>query len=363
MRGLLLSAYDAGSHQHWRRGLLEWVSAEWTVLNLPPRHFRWRIRGNPLSWFQEVNELLERQQFDFLLCTSMVDLSALRGLCPKLVQIPNYVYFHENQFSYPMRDGKVDANLAILNLYTALAADQVVFNSEYNRQSMLDGIETFLATMPDCVPSDVREVVEQKSMVLPVGIQQYCLGSAPRRVDGPIHLIWNHRWEYDKAPERLFHALDVLESREVSFMVDVVGQRFRAVPDCFEEGRLRWAHRIRHWGFLETTDYQQALSEADVVVSTAIHEFQGLSVLNGMAHGCMPIVPDRLAYVETVPKQWRYESFLEEPLREAGALVDCLLRATKSLPNKSVVQGFAAPYFWSALASKYRELLINGGGL
>ena len=54
MRILLLSAYDAPSHKRWREGLVTHCSDyHWDVLALPARYFSWRIRGNPLSWWNE----------------------------------------------------------------------------------------------------------------------------------------------------------------------------------------------------------------------------------------------------------------------------------------------------------------------
>ena len=101
MKVLLLSAYAAQSHVHWRRSLeVMFPQWRWQILELPPRHFSWRIRGNPLHWAQRDRALLE-QDYDVLVATSMVDLATLRGLVPALAGLPSILYFHENQFAYP----------------------------------------------------------------------------------------------------------------------------------------------------------------------------------------------------------------------------------------------------------------------
>ncbi|MCZ6829899.1 MAG: DUF3524 domain-containing protein, partial [Gammaproteobacteria bacterium] len=106
MRVLLLSAYDADSHRHWRdclsQGIGEW---HWQTLALPARHFSWRIRGNPLYWSVAERQLLE-QGYDLILATSMVDLATLRGLVPSLALVPAVLYFHENQFAFPDSRGR-----------------------------------------------------------------------------------------------------------------------------------------------------------------------------------------------------------------------------------------------------------------
>ena len=88
MRVLLLSAYAARSHIHWQNALVamfpQW---SWRHLSLPPRHFSWRVRGNPLYWAIAEREVLEAQ-YDLLVVTSMVDLATLRGLVPNLARVP-----------------------------------------------------------------------------------------------------------------------------------------------------------------------------------------------------------------------------------------------------------------------------------
>ena len=94
----LLSAYQAASHAAWvawLRGCMPRVN--WRVCELTGRHFRWRIRGNPLSWMGR----LPADTPDRILATSMVDLATLRGLNPRIAHVPACYYFHENQFAYP----------------------------------------------------------------------------------------------------------------------------------------------------------------------------------------------------------------------------------------------------------------------
>jgi hypothetical protein len=161
MRILLLSAYDAESHRYWREGLVAaFAEHDWTVLTLPARYFSWRIRGNSLSWSRQERARLEAG-YDLVIATSMVDLATLRGFVPQLAQVPNLVYFHENQFAYPVTSeqnsrGTVEAQ--IVNLYSALCADRVLFNSHYNRQTFLSGVARLLKKLPDFVPDDILQL-------------------------------------------------------------------------------------------------------------------------------------------------------------------------------------------------------------
>lgn len=361
MRVLLLSAYDAPSHRRWREGLVQHLEVDWVVEVLPPRHFAWRARGNPLTWFRKIRDLFRDLPIDLVLCTSMVDLSALRGLVPAMTRVPNIVYFHENQFAYPVQGGKVDPSLCLLNTYTALAADTVVFNTEFNRTSMMDGVTQWLKKMRVLDPEDIVDELTKKSTVIPVGISPIGPLAVHKTATEPVRLIWNHRWEHDKGPDRLFLCLEALERRQIDFAIDVVGQSFRTVPSCFHDAKTRWASRIRHWGYLPREDYETALMEADFVLSTALHEFQGLSVLEAMSAHCIPVVPDRLAYTETVPPEGRYTSHLTDPAREAECMADkiaSLLTDNEALAVRS--KTLAARYDWDTVIGDYQALFITG---
>lgn len=312
MRILVLSAYDAASHRRWRQGLVERLDEhDWQVLSLPARHFRWRIRGNSLYWARSHRDVLERD-WDVVLATSMVDLSALRGMCPALASAHTVVYFHENQFAYPTTDHQHDdVSPAVVNLYTALCADRVAFNSRYNLESFLEGTRRFLERMPDFVPQGVVEDLSSRSEVLPVPLAEGCFGSHHPRSDGqPLSIVWNHRWEYDKGPERLLALVERLSAFGSPFRLHLVGRPFRRVPPALARlGEMLPAGDPRRgvWGRVEDeTAYRSLLATADVVLSTALHDFQGLAILEGMAAGCLPVVPDRQAYPEWVPADYRY---------------------------------------------------------
>ncbi|HDN69369.1 MAG TPA: DUF3524 domain-containing protein, partial [Gammaproteobacteria bacterium] len=262
MRILLLSAYDAHSHRRWRLGLVaafpEW---QWTVLTLPPRFFSWRVRGNSLSWAWSERKTLE-QLYDVVIATSMTDLSALKGLVPALASIPSLVYCHENQFVYPDQHEGQRIEPKITSLYTLLSADRVVFNSAWNRDSFLAGAQALLAKMPDAVPSGVVESIAVKSRILPVPIEDHWFEKQISDGDGEQHftIVWNHRWEYDKAPERMFDVLLKLHDAGENFRVHVIGQQFRKQPPVFDEMYPRLQQHIGEWGMVESEhDYQSLL--------------------------------------------------------------------------------------------------------
>ncbi len=66
------------------------------------------------------------------------------------------------------------------------------------------------------------------------------------------------------------------------------------------------------WGYIENKKlYVHTLRHSDAVLSTAIHDFQGISILEAAAVGCIPIVPDRLAYRELFTNEVLYSSHFD----------------------------------------------------
>ncbi len=72
--------------------------------------------------------------------------------------------------------------------------------------------------------------------------------------------------------------------------------------------RQTLADRIVHFGFVAEPElYRSLLARSDIVVSTAVHEFFGVAVIEAVAAGARPLVPDRLSYQELFPAQFRYQ--------------------------------------------------------
>ncbi|MCY0966797.1 tRNA-queuosine alpha-mannosyltransferase domain-containing protein [Parathalassolituus penaei] len=304
-RILLLSAYRSDSHASWVDWLVQHLQADWRVLELPGRFFRWRIRGNPLSWLPELEALLANWQPERILATSMVDIATIKGLCPSLAAVPVSYYFHENQYAYPVtasQHSSVDP--LMVQLYGALAADELLFNSLYNRDSYLDGVEQLLKRLPDAVPPGIRERLAGKCQWMPVVVNPVAASAAVER--DPRLILWNHRWEYDKQPEAFIALLDALTAAGEEFRLALLGGRAPKTPPALKAIRERYADRILVDGRVSRAEYQQWLQRATVVVSTAIHEFQGLSMLEATSAGAIPLVPDRLCYVEQYPSVYRY---------------------------------------------------------
>ena len=308
----LLSAYRADSHAAWGDWLIDELDGfDWTGIELPGRHFAWRIRGNPLSWL----DALPDESPELIVATSMVDLATLKGLHPRLSDVPTLYYFHENQFAYPQNDAQTTSlDAQMVQLYGALAADRVLFNSRFNRESFLAGVGKLLAQMPDRVPLGVVDRLAERSAVLPVPV----VPIDPAADKDPRLIVWNHRWEYDKRPDRFAAAMIELAERGLDFRLALLGPRPKQPPEPLLRLRRKLPDRIVADDRLPRAEYQRLIARAGIVVSTSNHEFQGISVLEAAGAGARPLVPDALCYPELYPGECRY------PRGDIDAFVDRL---------------------------------------
>ena len=310
---LILSPYDALSHQYWRRGLVDLLSEHrFTVADLPARHFSWRFRGNSLTL---AHSIPLQKRYDLVIATSMTDLSALKGMNKYAANTPSILYFHENQFAYPDDSSHV-VERQMTSIYSAVAADRLVFNSFFNQTSFLDGAKSLLKRMPDGVPEGIVSSLSAKSEVISVAIQPDSLVSGTsgaqmeKKKEGQIDIVWNHRWEYDKGTLELQRLLEALP-QTLNYQFHLIGQSFRTIPPEIDRIREFLTHkgRLGQFGFIKDKEqYFSLLQHCDLVLSTARHEFQGIAVLEAVQAGCLPVVPDDLAYKEFIPAEFRYKN-------------------------------------------------------
>ena len=67
---------------------------------------------------------------------------------------------------------------------------------------------------------------------------------------------------------------------------------------------MRGEPRIDHFGYEQNRRrYWEHLAGADWVLSTAIHEFFGIAVVEALLAGCLPWLPQRLSYPELLPPE------------------------------------------------------------
>ncbi|MBN1661738.1 MAG: DUF3524 domain-containing protein [Anaerolineae bacterium] len=358
MKIWLIEPYYAGSHQAWADGYRAHSRHDVHLFTMPGRFWKWRMQGGAVTLARRVQGADERP--DVILASDMLNLPAFLALAgERLATVPIALYFHENQLTYPLQPGeKRDLHYGFIHLISALRADAVYFNSDYHLHAFFDELPRLLKHFPDFPELWTVDAIRAKASVLPLGLSLAPLDDhrpAQAQAGRPL-LVWNHRWEYDKAPEVFFAAVRALAAEGLDFGLILLGESFCNRPDEFLSIREALPERIVHFGYApDRATYARLLWQGDVVVSTAIHEFFGSAVVEACYCGCFPILPNRLAYPELIPAQHAdaclyddYDGFVER-LRQAILHPDRVRAGS--------LRDEMAQFDWRAMAPRYDAAL------
>lgn len=308
-RIIFIEPFYGGSHKQLIDTITEGLHPrEYVIFSMPAKKWHWRARTSAIYFSQVIST---SHNFTRLFCSSVLNLAELIGMRPDLQKCHKIVYFHENQLIYPVQEVKErDCQYGLNQIMTCLAADEILFNSTFNRSSFLDNVTPFLNLQPDCKMKTVVEMIKPKCQVLYFPIRFHAM---PKEIPNSqnsncLHLIWPHRWEHDKNPKLLVEVLMELNKRQVDFVVTICGETYKKVPECFEGLREKLGSKLINFGYLKKDQYINAIVSGDIVISTAGHEFYGVAMLEATYCGCMPIAPNKLVYPEMYPPENLYNT-------------------------------------------------------
>ena len=308
-RVLLVEPFYSGSHASWADGLAGHSRHDVVTITHPGAFWRWRMRGSSLTLAAEAKLAVERHGTpDVVMVSGMIDLAAWLGFSRRFLGDPPVVlYLHENHLLYPPAPNqRADDSLPLLNWLGMAVADEVWFNSAFQRDGLLEALPDLLGRFPDELHTPWLDEVASTCQVVPVGV---CLEDVPVRVSDSIHpevptVLWNQRWDHDKNPGAVMAALLKLAGEGLDFKVAVAGENTRVDPREMTEARDQLGDRVVQFGHLPRPEYVDLLGVSDVVVSAAHHEFFGIAVVEAMAAGAVPVLPTRQSYPELVPDQF-----------------------------------------------------------
>ena len=355
LRVLALEPYFGLSHKTFLEGYRKHSRHSVEIWALKPWKWKWRMRGSAIHFADAAAARPASDAPHVVLASDFLNLADWRALAPRgFRDAPAILYFHENQITYPLGAGAPrEAHYGWIHLSSALAAERILFNSSYHREAFLHAVEEVLALMPDHVPPDIPDKIRRRSGVFPVGIDfephRAVLAAKPRVPHEKPVLVWNHRWEDEKGPDIFLEGLLALKAKGIPFRAIVCGQAFKKVPQALRRLESELAGEILHFGFFESReDYLAALAEADVVVSTARQEFFGVSVVEAMYMGCLPVLPRALSYPEILPPGSRDLFLYDFP----ATFPDFLARFLSDLPvtRREDIQQAACRFDWKLLA-------------
>ncbi len=334
LKFLFLEPFYGGSHRDFADGLTAHSRHHIHLVTLPDRFWKWRMRGAAIYL---GNRIENPGQYDGLIVSSLLNLGDLKAMwgndCP-----PALVYFHENQLTYPSApDNRPDHQPGFTNIITALTAQRVLFNSQTHMDAFMEALPQFIRIMPDFRPKWVTGAIVEKSAVAHPGCHFSTTAQFTQRSNGkPPLVIWNHRWEHDKNPEAFFQAMGEMVHMGIDFQLALLGERYERMPAEFEQAPKKFGRRLVQYGHVPSRqDYFNWLDRGDLVISTAFQENFGISVVEAMWHGCLPLLPHRLSYPEILPDSLHGEFLYDNP----EDLKDKLKRLLTGLNQYSNLRG------------------------
>jgi glycosyltransferase involved in cell wall biosynthesis len=355
---LFLESFFGGSHKEFALGFKAHSRHDVTLVTLPDRFWKWRMRGSALYF---INTIKDFSVFDVIIVTDYLDLTDFLSLAGKDLP-PVLMYFHENQLSYPLSPRQTrDSHLGFTNIISAFAADKVLFNSQFHFNDFMKSASRLIRQMPDFKPGWMIEKIRQKAAVVYPGCEFETgeIDLAQKNVKKPL-IIWNHRWEYDKKPEFFFDALTALKEKNIPFSLALLGERYDIFPDIFKQAKEKFKDEIVVYGYVESRkEYINWLQKGAIVLSCAIQENFGISIVEAARFGCIPLLPDRLSYPEIMPQKLHSRVLYQTKQDLVEKLADRLINYQDYLLLQKTLSMKMEQFSWEIIVRQYDKNLEN----
>ena len=117
----------------------------------------------------------------------------------------------------------------------------------------------------------------------------------------------------------------------------------------------RLGARVVHFGYADEARYGALLRQAALVVSTAVHEFFGIAVVEAIYCGCCPVLPCRLAYPELIPEHHHAACLYEDFEGLLAHLRRYLAHPDHTRALVADLRPAVARFDWSEMCPRYDE--------
>lgn len=289
----------------------------WTVMKLPARRLERRLEASA-QWFAEVLTRRPVGEFDVLFTSEAMNLPDLYSAHPELGGQPAVVYFHDNQLPHPGRG--VPRPTDHVNLFTAMEARQVWFNSLSHLRLFTARAQALVRTLPDQFRPDTVEVLAGRTSVVHPPVELGAIGEleASGGFERDPQAVFVDLRRADTA--LLTKALEKLAERHHTLKLVTIGPRGK-LPASIARQTI-----AEHDEDMATV----AMAKCGVYLSAEVDCTFDPRTAMALAAGMRVLVPDCGAYPEILPPEYHPMS-LYQPRPEflASALQDMDLPAVK----------------------------------
>jgi len=348
-----IETFYGGSHRVFIDGLIRHSRHNINLFTLSDQYWRSRMKHSALEIIQNVDNLGE---FDLIFATSLCNVAELKAIlgqtCPPIV-----LYVHENQHTYPRNTWqKRDFQVEWIDFMNTVTADFVIYNSDFHRNSYHRSLKDFIQEIPHTtiLPEYWIKRAQERSVTLYPGTDIPDNLSKHTSKNNVPRIIWNHRWEYDKQPTIFLKTLIQCIDAGYDFEVILLGKSPSPPKNKYKILINKLSERIIHYGYVESREkYFSLLNSGDIVISTAIQENFGLSIVEAIQCGCFPLLPNRLSYPELIPEEF-HTNVMYNTDEELFSLLANIFEK-KFFPQKDLSQKFRV-YRWENRIDDYDNL-------
>ena len=155
-----------------------------------------------------------------------------------------------------------------------------------------------------------------------------------------------------------FSTLEEIDNMGLAFNLALMGENFGKIPEGFKKAEKKFKEKILQFGYVPSRkEYEKWLKRGAIVISTAIQENFGISVIEAMLMGCVPLLPDRLSYPEILPEEF-HERFLYKSRQD---LIEKLFLIISNYKRYQEIQSRLAKkmrfFLWENVISGYNKAL------
>jgi len=141
-----------------------------------------------------------------------------------------------------------------------------------------------------------------------------------------------------------------------------LGDHHKNYPVEFSTAEKNLQDRIVHFGYLQKQiDYARWLKMGDILPVTSNQDFFGISIVEAIYCGCLPLLPYRLAYPEIIPQSFHKNLFYHSE-EEFETKLEQFLTNPPKVSDQDLAQ-IGMKYSWRNLIHQYDDLfqsMIDG---
>ena len=381
---------DFSSHRAWVEGYQRWTEkysdyCQVRLTIISGEKWKFRMLSGAATSIDDLDSGNNNndEDDDIIVVDGMFDASVIKA---RSAHAKVLVYLHENQLTTPYsaqdRDQKHQTSwhFGMVHYRSLLAADGFLFNSDTHLRDFQFALPRMLkeqcpADEIDWHLEQCRQCFDAKCTVLHNGLDLDELvafasdENTTKATDDnpriPI-ILWNARLEEYKDPGSFLEMIKMVRNEtSIVFRLIVLGtdptkdqrwyQRFRDETNGDDQLLfMGWCS--------DRQEYAQYLRSADIVVSTAQHETFGISMVESVFCGALPLLPNRLSYPELFPPStFGADHLYEHPLQDGVFKLASLLHIVTTNPDavtamQARVKDAVSQFRWANMGPMYSRL-------